>query len=371
MKFTFIIILWSSLGHSQFINNDDDLRDYFSSVLLLSDQGLKTIQIQGEQFEVLYRKPWTDEIIENKTLQMGTGFLLSRGIDVYLVTAEHVARILKPTSQVKYKGVDGKKKEIEIQEFSSNKSYLAKLNWVRHPKADIAILHLGTFDDIIKDFVPFDYEFISETLVAPNRFNNLTIIGFPLGLGVTPTDISPITRSTRTASDIVYFRRFDNGIVNPFIILDDPSIGGFSGGPVLEIRRTPINSPKVGGQVAKIAPTLVGLVHGTIAQNEGGFAAIVPGSQILETLQSAPKYNGEYTFYYPDGSLWSKRIYKDGLPWTVLSNFNRKGEPQEKGDLNEGEGTLYVWNEKSTFYEVIRCTKGKCSGGVYGFPKKK
>lgn len=117
-----------------------------------------------------------------------------------------------------------------------------------------------------------------------------------------------------------------------------------------------------------MSPTLVGLVHGNLASNTpGNFAAIVPAFQILETLKLAPKYNGEYTFYYPDGKVWSKRIYKDGLPWNILSNYNIKGEPQEKGTLKDGEGQILVWNKESTRAEVIFCSKGKCSGGIYTF----
>lgn len=73
MKFVQIIItlallLVSSLCYSQYYNNDDDLRDFFSSILYLSDEALQTVKINGEQFEVLYRKPWTESIIEKKNL---------------------------------------------------------------------------------------------------------------------------------------------------------------------------------------------------------------------------------------------------------------------------------------------------------------
>jgi|GEM_PF-1224689 len=351
--------------NSQYRNNDDELRDYFSSVVYLADYGVQTTQIKGEQFEVLYRKPWTKAIIENKSLQRGSGFFIYRGLDVYLVTAEHVARILKPSSQLKYRDINGTKKEITIQNLSSDKNYLKHLNWVRHPKADIAVLHLGLIDNVPDDIVAIRYSYLIETLEAPNRLNDVTIIGFPLGLGITSSSISPITRNSRTASDIVYLKRFDNGVENPFVILDDPTIGGFSGGPVLELRLTPSNYPKLDGEPIKLAPKLVGLVHGTI----GGFAVIVPASQILETIESSPKFNGEYTFYYPNGSLWSTRIYKDGLPWNVINNFDSNGKPQSKGTLKDGEGTFYSWNEKSTHAEVFHCSNGKCEGGVYSFKK--
>lgn len=361
---TFFLI---SFCYPQYQNNDNELRDYFSAILYLTDRASETKQINGQQYEVLYRKPWTEEIIERKTPALGSGFFLIRGLDVYLITAEHVARFLKSKSEVKYLNIDGLKKETTIQDLTPDKTDLKKLNWIRHPKADIAILHLGIYDNVVKDIGMLDYEFLAEALKAPNRLNDLTIMGYPLGLGVTPLSISPITRNTRSASDIVYFGRFDNGVINPFIVTDDPSIGGFSGGPVLEIRKAG-NGKSIQGEKVKVSPTLIGLVHGNLASNTpGNFAAIVPAFQILETIKLAPKYNGEYTFYYPDGKVWSKRIYKDGLPWNILSNYNIKGEPQEKGTLKDGEGQILVWNKKSTRAEVIFCSKGKCSGGVYMF----
>src|SRR5680860_36453 len=114
----YIFLILGSFCYSQYHNNDDDLRDFFSAILYLSDEAIETVQINGEQFEVLYRKPWTEEIIEKKSPSLGTGFFLFRGIDIYLITAEHVARFLKSTSQVKYLGTDGQKKEITIQELA-------------------------------------------------------------------------------------------------------------------------------------------------------------------------------------------------------------------------------------------------------------
>lgn len=355
---------------SQYHNNDDDLRDFFSAVLYVSGETLPTTIINGEEYEILYKKPWTKQIREFKTPATGTAFFLVRGLDMYLVTAEHVARFLEPSSKVKYRNVDGHKKELNIDELTLAKDDLKILNWVRHPTADVAVLHLGILDETIDDITTFNYSYLEDSVKAPNRFNDLTLIGYPLGLGINPLSISPITRNTRSASDVVYFKRFDNGILNPFIITDDPSIGGFSGGPVLEVHLSE-QALNFHGMKSRIAPTVVGLVHGNLsAKDPGSFAAIVPSFQILEALELAAKYNGEYTFYYPNGNIWSKRVYKDGLPWTVLSNFDCNGKPQDMGDLKDGEGQLYVWSEASTYYEVIRCSKGKCLGGVFGYPMK-
>lgn len=357
-----------SICYSQFRANDEELRDYFSSVMYLSENSSKTEKINGKLYEVVYRNPWTGELLEIKKPGVGSGFFLTRGIDIYLVTAEHVARMLNSSSSVKFKGWDGQKKEFIISGLRKDKNIPKKLNWIRHPTADIAILHLGTFKEVIKDVNPMDYDILAKNLSAPNRFNEITILGFPLGLGLTPKSISPISLNTHSASDIVYFPRFDNSITNPFIIMDDPSVGGFSGGPAMEIRKTPKNSPSIDGEPIRLQSKIIGLVHGTLG---GGFSAIVPSSQIKETLMLAPKYNGEYVFYYPNGKVWSKRIYKDGLPYNVISNFDPNGIPQEKGTLKNGEGTLYVWNEKGTIAELLIFKNGDYRGGSYIFKDEK
>jgi outer membrane protein assembly factor BamB len=55
------------------------------------------------------------------------------------------------------------------------------------------------------------------------------------------------------------------------------------------------------------------------------------------------KYEGLATFYHQNGLLWSERIYKNGIPFTVLSNYNPFDEAVEKGTLFEGNGTLYIY----------------------------
>ncbi|MEP1488469.1 MAG: hypothetical protein ABJK28_08575 [Algibacter sp.] len=363
-----VCIFISSICYSQYKANDDELRDYFSSILYLTENSTKTEKINGKLYEVIYREPWTGKILEKKNPSIGSGFFIMRGIDIYLVTAEHVARMLTSSSAVKFKGRDGKKKEFKISDLIKGENIIKKLNWIRHPKADVAVLHLGLYNEVIGDVTPMDYGTLGRTLSAPNRFNEITILGFPLGLGLTPNSISPISLNTHSASDIVYFSRFDNGITNPFVIMDDPSVGGFSGGPAMEIRKTNNNSPKIDSKPVKFQSKIVGLVHGTLG---GGFSAIVPSSQIRETLELAPKYSGEYVFYYPNGNVWSKRIYKNGLPWKVISNFDPNGTPQEKGTLKDGKGTLYVWNENGTFAELLTFKNRDYTGGVYIFKDEK
>ncbi len=57
------------------------------------------------------------------------------------------------------------------------------------------------------------------------------------------------------------------------------------------------------------------------------------------------KLEGLTTFYFSNGILWSEVLYYDNVPFTVLSNFNKSGQAVEKGDLKDGNGTRYEYDE--------------------------
>lgn len=371
-----VIILFLSFSRiaSAQNNNDDELREYFNSIVLLYEPSAPIFQkINGKTYELTLKEPWTKKQVDIPTKTLGSGFIVVRGLDFYLITAEHVAKSLNGQSQIKFRGQSGEKKVFLLSEIVDNQTKTSELPWIRHQAADIAILHLGNDSKKIENygFRAIDYVELVETLASPNRFKDLTIFGFPLGLGETSTTISPITKTVRSASDVVYIKRFDNSIENPFILLDDASIGGFSGGPVIEFNRVPSNTPKIAGKEVRLMSRVIGLVHGNRSGGDGldGFAAIVPSAQIIEVLEKAPSYSGEYTYYYPDGSTWSERVYKNGLPWTVKSNYDKNGNPQEKGTLVEGSGLLYNWDEDGTIAEVEIYENGKYVGNMISIKK--
>jgi hypothetical protein len=64
------------------------------------------------------------------------------------------------------------------------------------------------------------------------------------------------------------------------------------------------------------------------------------------------KMEGVASFYHKNGFLWSKRIYRNNIPYTVISNYNRFDEPVEKGTLLEGNGTLYIYKDNGNLEEI-------------------
>lgn len=64
------------------------------------------------------------------------------------------------------------------------------------------------------------------------------------------------------------------------------------------------------------------------------------------------KYHGMMLFYHQNGKLWSERIYSNGIPYTVVSNYNSYGSPVEKGTLKEGNGSLYIYNPNGSLLRI-------------------
>jgi len=73
--------------------------------------------------------------------------------------------------------------------------------------------------------------------------------------------------------------------------------------------------------------------------------------RIIERYKDG-KYEGPMTFYHQNGKFWGERIYKNGISFTVLSNYNKDGDPVEKGTLYKGNGTLYIYNYDGSLLRI-------------------
>jgi len=364
MKYFLIITLFCCLNQVKAQNKDIEIRELFSSIVFISDSIPLEKIVNNKRYEIVLKDPINGKLKDLKGFKFGSGFFIAKDLDVYLVTAAHVAKNLSVDAKLTYQSNKDIKREVRLKKLIETNT--RKINWILHPTADVAVLHIPLkiietdyFKSLNLGFI--GYSGIMRKLVGPDRLKELTVFGFPLGLGVTFNSITPITKNLRPASDIIYLPRFDNKIVNPFFLLDDPSISGFSGGPVMRVYGNIRDSyrPESG-----IQPTIVGLVHGTINDKTGGFAAIVPGIKILETIGLAPSYNGKYTFHYPNGSIWSEVIYKNGTAWEVISNFGPDGNPQDKGTLKNGTGELNIYNEEGEIKWTFFFKNGKSIGNA-------
>lgn len=217
----------------------------------------------------------------------GTGFFLASGSTLYLVTASHVSRILSLDSPITIATTAGRPFTFLCRSLVPGAT---ELSWFVHPQADVAVLRLNPTPDFLKDHL--DGHFMPSTWLesakqAPLRAITLTVLGFPLKLGVS-NHFSPISRETKAASGLVELPRFDTKVMCTFFVTQDPSVGGFSGAPIFDTRLP--HSIRNAEQLIQIGrePRILGLVHGTLSDNTGGkFAAIVPSFIILEVLEQA------------------------------------------------------------------------------------
>src|ERR1017187_1471738 len=103
---------------------------------------------------------------------------------------------------------------------------------------------------------------ISKEKKAIPRNIQLTVIGFPLGFGVKEY-FSPLTFRTFASSGLLTFNRFDINTPQVFIVLENPSVGGYSGGPVYDLEIYDQGFQKISGSKTK----MLGIIHGTLFDN--------------------------------------------------------------------------------------------------------
>jgi hypothetical protein len=220
--------------------------------------------------------------------KIGTGFFVSSA-QPYLVTASHVASLLKPESNVTFRAAGDVPISLTLRDLAPGNT---NLPWHVSSDADVSVLPLKLSDKTIPlmqgRFLKIGS--LSAEEIAPRREQTVIVMGFPLALGTTGR-FSPITSDAKPASGLLRIPRFDTKKEAIFFLLDKPSIGGFSGAPVY-LSPGPFSS---GGalvfQNASAPPSVVGLVHGTISDNTGGkLAAIVPAKFIRDTILEADQH---------------------------------------------------------------------------------
>jgi hypothetical protein len=110
-----------------------------------------------------------------------------------------------------------------------------------------------------------------------SRDIELTSVGFPNGLGAQGM-FSPLTYRSYVSSGLISLNRADTNTPCEFFLLENPSVGGYSGGPVFDL-----GIMIVGGMTTiKDRTCCLGLIHGTISDQTGGKLAAVTPSYYLQ-----------------------------------------------------------------------------------------
>jgi hypothetical protein len=240
----------------------------------------KKMEYQGKEYEIWLRDPNTNKRILLEERMSGTGVIVGYQNETYLVTAKHVAQKTSIAWSAIISGPNDLAVTFPFTEFTG---YTKDMPWITHPVADVAVLRLKGDSKYCKSGMihRFDISVFVRTEEAPGREKVLTILGFPLALGI-GQKISPLEKETKAASGLYDIPDGPNMITVFF--LSDPSIDGYSGAPVFSF---PI---VIGGGSTTIRvdsgrTICYGLVSATLSDRTGGkLARVVPSSQICETI---------------------------------------------------------------------------------------
>jgi S1-C subfamily serine protease len=208
---------------------------------------------------------------------VGTGiFIVKDETKPYILTATHVARGCNSSTIVVISDASSNSRSLNLSLFNP------QLKWIYHPIADISVLPVNPDPSISSHlngrFFPFDQ--LNTTVSPPSRDTYLTAVGFPNGLGATGK-FCPFTFRSHASSSLITLPRFDTNTPSDFFTLENPSVGGYSGGPVFDLGYI-----IVGAMTTYPGPTIChGIMHGTISDNTGGkIAAVTPCSYVKDII---------------------------------------------------------------------------------------
>jgi len=262
--------------------NQDKLDALAATVVFLRNEITDSLTQEGKVFEIWLKAPGDERFIAKTHTVTGTGFLVVKGkSDLFLVTAAHVASSMDEYATVTLRADLKRPISIPLAELSGR---LGAPSWSKHGYADVACLRLAPTREVSsvlkKHFLAISM--LSSEQSAPSRDTELLVLGFPLGFGVIGL-FSPISQKSSAASGLMEIKSSDSEPASTYFLLQDPSVGGFSGAPVFDLRRGSFSGTGLTVRAGK--PKVVGLVKGTISDKTGGkFAAVVPAWLVIETL---------------------------------------------------------------------------------------
>jgi hypothetical protein len=207
----------------------------------------------------------------------GSATVVVKDNKYYLLTASHVARELKDSSKVVVRLKGDKPSIHNLLPLTKAKS----MAWKHHPVADVALIELDPENPSIKTIIrerAFPAELIHSGKDLPKRDADLTFLGYP-AIDMEMEHFSPFVFTAYLSSGLITQQRYDTKTKCNFFYLSVPSIEGCSGSGVFF-------SVKKAMFMAGKATLLIGIIHGTKADNTGGkLAAVTPSYYVAELLK--------------------------------------------------------------------------------------
>jgi hypothetical protein len=206
---------------------------------------------------------------------LGTGFLVTDdSTNLFVVTAYHVQSEFNTKTIIIFRGAESKPVKVQL--------ILLNPQWATNYQADVAVAKLTLSPEIrasiSRSIKAINVNNIIEAVEAPSRDLTLIMLGFPNGLGYGPV-FSPISRRGNTASDLIDLTGHYQ-FSGPFFLMECPSVGGFSGGPVLDA-----GLPELGSGVITFTEgkRLVGVVSGNAQLPQTGLVS--PGGNVRKLIK--------------------------------------------------------------------------------------
>jgi hypothetical protein len=209
---------------------------------------------------------------------IGTGMFVVKGErSPYLVTASHVAKATTDSTEVILADAAGAAAKLKLSAFNR------RLAWKHHTVADVSalpiVMNARLAYHMDKRCLGFN-QFHTEK-VPVSRDCELTSVGFPHGLGADGI-FSPLSFRSYASSGFVTLERNDSHTPQDFFLLENASVGGYSGAGVFDL-----GYRMVGGVAKRISDEAMcyGIVHGTLTDKAGGnLAAITPAHYLKDFL---------------------------------------------------------------------------------------
>ena len=212
----------------------------------------------------------------------GTGIFIARQTGEqefrgWLVTATHVVTEFTHETKLLICDANNNANEYQIPFFAGNNG------WEHHAEADVSkvAIQFTQQNQAVLQNRFFPAEQMRAEPGSVSRDDELTAIGFPLGLGGFGK-FAPLTFRTFAASPEITLARADTGTPSDFIALEKSAIGGYSGGPVFDLGVRLLGQ---GMQVNSAQTTLHGITHGTIGDQNGRMGLVTPTSYLAPWLQ--------------------------------------------------------------------------------------
>lgn len=218
-----------------------------------------------------------DSVIEHS----GTAFVIKKESDFFLVTAAHVAKRISKNGTLSFFANTSQLLSLKLSNFFfANKS--PNLFWNISDSSDVAIVRLANLgkNKPLLEYICFSYEMLETQMGDYPRDLQTYYFGYPYYFQSKYSTC--FTQRSFFSSGLIFCKIAESeNRMGYHLTLEDPSIQGFSGGPVL----VNVSSGVIYSEGSETKIT--GIVSGTISDNTGGKTGLIaPAYYIAKVINN-------------------------------------------------------------------------------------